>query len=175
MFWEYPKYPDNPGSYCSDYRQEHWNCWKSHAAQCSRKQIHQSAHKISHCRIQENLHAALYYCCIRCVNPQKLRPHQIGSASHNNWDCYRQKDTVSKNFIHSFPLSNTVILTGKAHTGLCDGIYGCKQKSKNIVGSSISSHCHRTEWIYRGLQKDIRKINHRTLDSGRNSYLKNLL
>ena len=49
--------PDNPGSYCSDNRQQHWHCRPSHSTQCSRDQIHDPTQKIRDRSIKKNFHA----------------------------------------------------------------------------------------------------------------------
>ena len=117
----------------------------------------------------------------------KCRNHFAGGiyaykevAPCNEYDAQRlgknksEKHTLPKNPFASFDISCTVILAGKAHTCLGNGIYRDIQKSKYIIGSCISCHSHRAKGVDRGLKERIGKIDHCTLDSRRNPYLENL-
>ena len=108
------------------------------------------------------------------IDLQNLRSEKVSAASQSQRTYHRQNNTVHKNPVHALPFPDTVILAGKTHTCLGNGIYRDIQKSKYIIGSCISCHSHRAKGVDRGLKERIGKIDHCTLDSGRNPYLKNL-
>ena len=109
------------------------------------------------------------------IDLQKLRTEKVCTTAHGKGYDKGQDHTVNKHPVHTFRFSHTIILTGKAHAGLGNRIHGHIQKSKNIIGCCISCHSNGTKGVYRRLKKYIGKIDHCTLDPGRQSHLEDLL
>ena len=167
--------PHNSKADRSDNRQDHRHTGASHSTQCSRKQIHLSAEEISNCGIGKDLHSALDNLRIFRIDFQKLRAKEICSTSHGKGHHKGQDQTIHQHPVHTFRFPNTVILAGKTHTCLGNRIHGHIQKSKNIIGCCISCHSNGTKGVYRRLKKYIGKIDHCTLNPGRQSHLEDLL
>ena len=146
----------------------------AHTAQGTREQIHQSAEEVSQGGVGKNFHTALDNIFFRSVNVQQFRSENIDKDAHDERYGNGQNHTVPEYPVHALILADTVILTGKTHAGLCDGIDGNVHKSENIVGGGVTGHGCRTERVDRGLQQYIRKVNDGTLDTCRNTHLKNL-
>ena len=141
--------PENPHADGSDNRQNHRHCGISHSSQSPREQIHQTAQKIGHSCVGQNLHTTGDHVRLFAVDVQKLWSKEISNASkpqcHNN----RQDRTVNQHSIHSFQFFYTIVLAGKAHACLGDGIDRHIQESKNIVGCCISCHGNRAKGVNR--------------------------
>ena len=122
----------------------------AHTAQGTREQIHQSAEEVSQGGVGKNFHTALDNIFFRSVNVQQFRSENIDKDAHDERYGNGQNHTVPEYPVHSLILADTVILTGKTHAGLCDGIDGNVHKSENIVGGGVTGHGCRTERVDRG-------------------------
>jgi len=167
--------PHNPGSYGTDNRKNHRYSGISHSPEGSREQIHNTTTEIWYCSKGKDFHATADYICITGVDLQKFRSKEIRSTAKGQCHTDRKDHTVQKYSVHSFQFLYSIVLTGETHTGLGDCIDRHIEKAKNIIGSSISCHCHRTKRVYRRLQKGIGQVDHCTLDTCRYSYLEDLL
>ena len=145
-----------------------------HAPQGSRKKIHDSAEEVGDGCNRQDLKACFDNFGILCVDGEDRGAAEIGSATENTSYDHRKNQAIDQNFVHSFVFSHTVVLTGKTHTCLCYGIDGYVEESEDIVGCRVPCHSYRTEGIDRGLQQGIGEVNNRTLDTRRNTYLKDL-
>ena len=167
----------NPYQSCpdrSDNGKNHRSCGKSHSAQSSRKQIHNTAHEISQCCIRQHLHGACNDIGFFGIQLQNFRSEGIyDTAKHQRNRC-RKKQAMPENLSHSLPLTRTVILTCKAHAGLRHRIDRSIHKSEQIICRCIAGHRGRAKRIYRRLQKHVGEIDDRALNSGRNSHPENL-
>ena len=172
--WKDSKDPYDSGSHSTDDGQDHRNSGMPNSTKRPRKQIHQSAEKIGNCGKGHDLHSCMDHIRLSGIDLQDLRPKKVSAAAQSQRTCHRQNNTVHKNPVHALPFPDTVILTGKAHTCLGNGIYRDIQKSKYIIGSCISCHSHRAKGVDRGLKERVGKIDDRTLNSRRNPYLENL-
>ena len=146
-----------------------------HTSQRTRDQIHDAAQEIRDRSNGQNLQAASDHIRIRSVDPQDLRAKYISSHSKYSGSSGRQDHTIHKHSVHTFLLSDTVILTGKTHACLGNGIDRYIQESEDIIGGRITRHRRSAERIDRRLQQSIGKVDHCTLDSRRDSHLEDTL
>ena len=121
---EEQKNPHNPGADRPDNGHQHGNGGVPHTAHRSRKQIHQPAQEIRDGRIGEHLDAAPDHLRVGGVDGQDFRSEEVGDAAEREGDADGQRDAVDKDFIHTFVISNAVILACKAHARLRDGVDG---------------------------------------------------
>ena len=175
MLREDQKDPDHPGSHGSQHGEYHGHGGMTHAPERSREEIHEAAEEIGQRRKGQNLHTASHDFLVIRINFQNLRAKAIERAADHQRHARRQDHAVDKHPIHPLPFSHAVILAREAHAGLGDGVHRRIEKAQQVVGRRVTRHSDGAEGVYRGLEQHIGKIDDRTLDSRRNSDLKDLL
>ena len=174
VLWEDPEDPHNSSTHRTDNGKNHGHAGMSHSAEGSREKIHDTAEEIRHCGNGKDLHAAADYLRILCINLQNLTAEYVRAATQHKCDDKGQNPAIQKHPVHTLIFPHTVILAGKAHTGLGHSVYRGIKEAQHIVGCRISCHGCGAKGIYRGLKQSIGKVNNRALDPCRNSHLKNL-
>ena len=168
---EEPVYPHDPGPHCPDHGQDHGDSGAPHAAQSPREKVHDAAEEIGDCCDGQDFQTALHHLRVRGVYPKEAGTEHIGAhAQHQGRTC-RQDHAVCQDPVHPLLLAHTVVLAGKAHTGLGHRVHRHIEKAQDIVGGRVACHGDGAERVDRGLEHGVGEIDDRALDARRYAHL----
>ena len=172
---KYGRQPDEPGGAGAHQRDQHGQNVVPHATQRTDDHIHDGVQTIEQGDPAEAHHTGCHHLGAGGIDPQKLRAEIDGQNTQKLCGHNAGHNADHSDLLDASIVTGAVILAGKGHVGLIEGVDVGINELLNADGGRAAGHNDLTEGVDGGLHRHVGQREQHSLNSGGDAHLHDLL